>query len=274
VSFIAVLGFIDTHCHLNLEEFDHDRDQVITRALEKGITRILTPGIDIDTSKTAIKCAREFDQVYAAVGVHPNNGLSWTNESILELKQLAGEQKVVAIGEIGLDYYREYTPRELQRSIFSRQLEFAEKIGYPVIVHNRDASDDITDLLINWQKDLKKNQSKLTDHPGVLHSFSGSVEMAAHMAAHHFKIGISGPVTFRKAQNVQAVVVSLPLESIFIETDAPFQTPSPYRGKRNEPSNVRIVAEKIAELKAIPLEQVAQVTTQEADKLFNWREIH
>jgi TatD DNase family protein len=190
------------------------------------------------------------------------------------LKQLAGEQKVVAIGEIGLDYYREYTPRELQRSIFSRQLEFAEKIGYPVIVHNRDASDDITDLLINWQKDLKKNQSKLTDHPGVLHSFSGSVEMAAHMAAHHFKIGISGPVTFRKAQNVQAVVVSLPLESIFIETDAPFQTPSPYRGKRNEPSNVRIVAEKIAELKAIPLEQVAQVTTQEADKLFNWREIH
>ena len=271
---IETLDFVDTHCHLNLEEFDQDREQVVIRASGFGISRILTPGIDIDTSKKAIQCAFDFDQVYASVGVHPNSGLSWTDETLNELMQLANKEKVVAIGEIGLDYYREYTPRALQRSIFSHQLEFAARIGLPVIVHNRDASEDITELLLDWQSVMANNRIELGNHPGVLHSFSGSLDMAAEMVAHHFKIGISGPVTFQNAQNLQAVVASLPLESIFIETDAPYLTPQPFRGKRNEPSNVRIVAEKIAQIKGIQVEQVAKATTQEADKLFNWREIH
>ncbi len=270
----ATFDFADTHCHLNLEEFDNDRDQAVNRARDNGITRILIPGIDIETSKSAINCAHRFDLVHVAVGVHPNSGLSWTENSLTELNQLIVEEKAVAIGEIGLDYYREYAPQELQQSIFSQQLEFAAKVGLPVIVHNRDASESITDILINWQKDLFKNQSKLADRPGVLHSFSGSVEMAVEMAAHHFKIGISGPVTYRNAQNLQAVVALLSLDCLLIETDAPYLTPHPFRGKRNEPSNVRIVAEKIAELKAIPVEQVAKVTSNEADKLFNWRVIH
>ncbi len=268
------IDLVDTHCHLNLEEFDPDRREVITRARENGISRILVPGIDIATSKTAIKCSVDYVQAYAAVGIHPNNGLSWTGGSLLELKQLVYEEKVVAIGEIGLDYYRDYTPKELQRTIFSQQLEFAAEVGLPVIVHNRDASEDIIDRLTIWQRNLEALGSRLANHPGMLHSFLGSVEMANVMVANHFKIGITGAVTFRNAQNLQAVVESLPLESIFIETDAPYQTPHPFRGKRNEPSNVRIVAEKIAELKAIPVEKVATVTTQEADKLFNWREIH
>ncbi len=268
------IGLVDTHCHLNLEEFDHDRVQVVNRALDFGICRILTPGIDIATSITAIQCACDFEQVYAAVGVHPNSGLSWTQETLNELKQLARKKKVVAIGEIGLDYYREYAPRALQRSIFLQQLEFAAGIGLPVIVHNRDASEDITKLLLDWQSDIAKEKIELGYHPGVLHSFSGSVDMAAEMVAHYFKIGISGPVTFQNAQNLQAVVASLPLESLFIETDAPYLTPQPFRGKRNEPRNVRIVAEKVAEIKAIAVEEVAKVTTQEADKLFNWREIN
>ena len=156
-----------------------DRDEVVRRARDNGISRILNPGIDIETSKTAIKCAHRFDLVYVAVGVHPNSGLSWTENSLTELYQLISEEKVVAIGEIGLDYYRDYAPKELQQSIFSQQLEFAAKAGLPIIVHNRDASVDIADLLINWHKDLSTNRSKLADHPGVLHSFSGSVDMAA-----------------------------------------------------------------------------------------------
>lgn len=270
----STIELVDTHCHLNLEEFDADRSEVLARAANNLIRRILIPGIDIETSKTAIKCSIDYDPVYAAVGVHPNNGLSWTGDSLIELKQLVSEGKVVAIGEIGLDYYRDYTPKDLQRSIFSQQLELAAKAGLPVIVHNRDASEDMSDLLINWQSDLEAHGSRIADCPGVLHSFSGSVEMAQEMAEHHFKIGITGAVTFRNAQNLQTVVAMVPLESILIETDSPYQTPHPFRGKRNEPSNVRIVAEKIAELKAIPLEEVANVTTHEADKLFNWREIH
>lgn len=273
MSLVTSFGLVDTHCHLNLEEFDNDRDQVIKRARENGINNILIPGIDIETSKTAIQCAHRFEQIYAAVGVHPNSGLSWTEKSLTELNQLIVDKKVLAIGEIGLDYYRKYAPKEIQLTIFSLQLEFATKAGLPVIVHNRDASEVIKDLLINWQEDLAKNQSKLADHPGVLHSFSGSADMAAEMAANHFKLGISGVVTYRNAQNLQEVVTSLPLECLLIETDAPYLTPHPFRGKRNEPSNVRIVAEKIAEIKGIPVEQVARITSSEADKLFNWREI-
>jgi TatD DNase family protein len=270
----STIDLVDTHCHLNLEEFDADRSEVLARAANNLIRRILIPGIDIETSKTAIKCSIDYDPVYVAVGVHPNNGLSWTENSLIELKQLVSKEKVVAVGEIGLDYYRDNTPKDIQRSIFSQQLEFAAKYELPIIVHNRDASDDISDLLINWQYELKVHGSKIADCPGVLHSFSGSVEMAQEMAERHFKIGITGAVTFRNAQNLQTVVAIVPLESILIETDSPYQTPDPFRGKRNEPSNVRIVAQKIADLKAIPLEDVAKVTSLEADKLFNWREIH
>jgi TatD DNase family protein len=274
VTASATIDLVDTHCHLNLDEFDADRGEVLARATDNGIGRILIPGIDIETSKTAIKCSIDYKPVYAAVGVHPNNGSSRMRDSLVELKQLVSQEKVVAIGEIGLDYYRDYTPKDVQRSLFSKQLEFAAEIGLPVIVHNRDASEDIIDLLMNWQKNLMSDGCRLADHPGVLHSFSGSVEMAQEMAEHHFKIGITGAVTFRNAYNLQAVVEALSLESILIETDAPYQTPHPYRGKRNEPSNVRIVAEKIAEIKAIPLEEIAKVASHEADKLFNWREIH
>jgi TatD DNase family protein len=265
---------VDTHCHLNLEEFDADRDEVLFRAKDNSIARILIPGIDIETSKCAIKCSTDYEPAYAAVGVHPNYGLSWTADSLIELKQLVGEEKVVAIGEIGLDYYRDNTPKDIQQSIFCQQLELAAEFELPVIVHNRDASEEIIDLLKNWQSDLEVQGSRIAHRPGVMHSFLGSIEMAQEMAEHHFKIGITGAVTFRNALNLQTLVKALSLESILTETDSPYQTPQPYRGKRNEPSNVRIVAEKIAELKAIPVEEVAKVTTHEANRLLNWREIH
>lgn len=268
------LSFVDSHCHLNFDAFDRDREQIVLQARKNGIIRILNPGIDIETSKTALKCAIEFPEVYAAVGVHPNSGLIWNQTSLSELKQMAGEKKVVAIGEIGLDYYRDYTPRNLQNSIFQQQLELAADIGLPVIVHNREASEEIFSIIYNWHLILKKSGSKLAARPGVMHSFSGTLDMAKALVALNFKIGITGPVTFRNSQQLQSVVSSIPLKSLLIETDAPYLTPHPYRGKRNEPANVRIVAEKIAELKGYPVDKVANITTEEADKLFDWSVIH
>lgn len=268
------VNLIDAHCHLNFEEFDSDRKLVIDRARENGIIRILVPGIDLKTSKTAIKCAQTYAQVYAAVGIHPNSGKEWTQNSLESIRELANERKVVAIGEIGLDYYRDHTPRDLQRLILLRQLELAAELVMPVIIHNRDAFEDIYEILRDWHNDLIKNKSDLANHPGELHSFSGTLGFAEKMAAFDFKIGITGPVTFRNSQTLQEVVRSMPIEQIILETDAPYLSPQPYRGKRNEPANVRIVAEKIAELKGLPLEQVVKSTTEEADKLFKWREIH
>jgi TatD DNase family protein len=268
------LDLVDVHCHLNFDEFDHDRVQVIERAWENGIKRILNPGIDVETSKTALKCSYDYPQLFVAVGVHPNSALSWTQNSLTEIKQLAGEEKVVAIGEIGLDYYRNYAPRELQRSTFIQQLELAADIGLPVIIHNRDASEDILDILRIWHKELVERGSTLANHPGELHSFSGTLDLAQEIIQLNFKIGISGPVTFRNSHTLQSVVSTLSLERMLLETDAPYLSPHPFRGKRNEPANVRIVANKVAELKAISIDQVAKTTTAEANKLFNWREIH
>ena len=264
---------VDTHCHLNFDIFDKDRCQVVQRARENGITRILIPGIDIETSKSALKYAWEFPEVYAAVGLHPNQGLSWEKGTISELRKLAIEKKVVAIGEIGLDYYRDRTPIAMQQQIIKEQLELAAELGLPVIIHNREASDDILKIIKKWHDELAVTGLKLADHPGVMHSFSGDVSFANEMISLNFKIGITGPVTFKKAMALQSMVAALPVESILVETDSPYLTPHPFRGMRNEPANVRIVAEKVAELKDKTLDNFAKITTAEADKLFRWREI-
>lgn len=274
MAFQLSVELVDTHCHLNFEEFGHDRDSVVERARKNGITRILNPGIDIETSKTALMYARKFAEVYAAIGVHPNQGSTWTNKTISELRELACEQKVVAIGEIGLDYYRDWTPKEIQKLIFEEQLELSAELGLPVIIHNRNASDDMWNILLKWHDTLLATDSSLANRPGVLHSFSGDATIAAEMVGLNFKLGISGPITFKNSETLQTVVIATAAESLFIETDAPYLTPHPFRGKRNEPANVRIVAEKIAELKDEPLEIIAKITSAEADKLFGWREFH
>jgi TatD DNase family protein len=265
---------VDTHCHLNFDVYNVDRKNVVERAKANGISRILVPGIDIETSKTAIDYAWEFDTVYAAVGLHPNQGFIWSKNTITDLRKLAAKKKVVAIGEIGLDYYRDRTPITLQLTIFEEQLQLAAEFGLPVVVHNRNASDDILKIIKKWHNGLISCSNELADHPGVLHSFSGDDIFASEMISLNFKIGISGPVTYKKSQLLQSVVIGQPIQSILVETDAPFLTPIPFRGKRNEPANVRIVTEKISELKNESLEKVAQITTVEADKLFRWREIN
>jgi TatD DNase family protein len=262
---------IDSHCHLNFAEFDPDRAGVLDRARAAGIDRILIPGVDIETSQSAIKYARQFPEVYAAVGIHPNSTAGCSDDWRTAIKILAMEEKVVAIGEIGLDYYRNYSAKDVQRKVFVQQLELAAEVGLPVIIHNRQASDDISQILINWAGDLHKSKAKLSERPGVLHSFSAGTEMAATMQAHNFKIGISGPVTFKHAELLQSVVISTPLECLLLETDAPYLTPQPYRGKRNEPANVKIIAEKIANLKDLSVDSVAKSTSESADRLFDWR---
>jgi len=267
-------SLVDTHCHLNFDVYDPDRSAVVERARQNGIGRILIPGVDLETSKTAIQYAQEFPEVFAAVGIHPNDGARWTENSLSELKAMAGEAKVVAIGEIGLDYYRQHTPHELQKAIFQQQLHLAAQLSLPVVIHNREAAADILNILHEWYTILSNGSTSLRSFPGVMHSFSGDLTFADELISMNFKLGINGPVTFRNSQALQETVRSLPVESLLMETDAPFLTPHPYRGKRNEPANVRIVAEKVAELKQEPVEKIVHVTTVEADKIFGWREMH
>ena len=261
---------VDTHCHLDFNRFDSDRDQVLIRARESGLERILNPGINLASSQVALNLSEKYPEVYAAVGVHPNDGLSWNSNTLRCLRDLSNNPKVVAIGEIGLDFYRDRTPRELQIKIFIEQLELAAELTLPVIIHSRDAMAEVLEILADWHKGLMNSQSVLADRPGVLHSFSGDEKFAKQARLLNFFIGITGPVTFRNARDLQDLVIRLPLQDLLIETDAPFLSPHPRRGKRNEPSYVKLVAEKIAELHQEAYNTVTEITTANARRLFKW----
>jgi TatD DNase family protein len=261
----------DTHCHLNLNTFQENLEQVLQRAWERGIGRILIPGIDLETSRSAIALAERYAPLYAAVGVHPGDASTWTAETLPALRDLARHPKVAAIGEIGLDYYRDRSPRPLQRQVFQAQLELAAEAGLPVVIHNREAFEDVWGALSTWQAELTSAGLPLAARPGVLHSYDGSAEAAGQAIEKGFFIGISGPVTFKNAAARQAVVTALPLDHILIETDAPFLTPHPYRGRwPNEPAYVAFVAEKIAGLHGLPLDTVINTTWENAAQLFLW----
>ena len=266
-------GFVDTHCHLDFEDFQPDRLAVLERAGAAGVVRMLNPGIDVPSSQDVLRIATEFPQIYAAVGVHPSSANAWTDESMDMLRSLALHTKVVAIGEIGLDYYRDRAPRPLQRVVLSQQLGLAAELGLPVVVHNRQSSDDMLELLLNWQLGLCQAKAPLAERPGVLHSFSGDRHFAESLLQHGFYLGIPGPVTFRNASELQDVVSWAPLERLLLETDAPLLTPHPHRGRRNEPAYVRLVAEKIAELRGITVADVAEITTANAKRLFSWSDV-
>jgi len=260
----------DTHCHLDFDRFDKDRDQVISRARDAGLSRILNPGITVESSRTALELAEKYPEVYAAVGVHPNDGLSWDKDAVAILRELAAHPKVVAIGEIGLDYYRDRTPQDQQKWIFQEQLNLAAELNLPVVVHCRDAMMDMLGILSEWQIGLEKSESSLAKNPGVLHSFSGTESDAEQIRSSNFVIGITGPVTFQNAVALQELVIKSPLTSILIETDAPFLTPHPFRGKRNEPGRVKLVAEKIAELHQEAYNNITTTTAANAAQLFEW----
>ena len=261
---------VDTHCHLDFNSFDTDREAVISRAREAHLARILNPGVDLETSARAVALAERFPEIYAAVGVHPNDSLSWNGHSLDDLRALTALKKVVAIGEIGLDYYHDDVPHKVQQRVFQEQLNLSKEIDLPVIIHNRQATEDVLEMLSSWCSDLEASRSQLAARPGVLHSFSGDVCAAEKALRLNFYLGITGPVTFKNAKVMQDVVQEAPLTSLLLETDAPFLTPQPHRGQRNEPAYVVWVAGKIAEIRSQTLESVAEATKLNSKRLFNW----
>ncbi len=254
----------DTHCHLNLNTFQDDLQSVLERSRAAGVERILVPGIDLETSRRAVELAAAHPMIYAAVGVHPSEASTFDDEALSELRRLAHMPRVVAVGEIGLDYYRDRAPRPLQRAVFAAQLELAGEIGLPVVIHNRDAFEDVLAALSDWIAASPKNRR------GVMHSFDGTLEEAARAVDVGMFIGISGPVTFKNAHEKHRVAAGLPTEVLLIETDAPYLTPHPRRGERNEPAFTAFIARKLAELRGSDEDDIAGVTAANAARLFNW----
>lgn len=275
------LKFVDTHCHLDFSRFDEDRAAVLERAERAGLTKILNVSISVASSISVIQLAESHPMIYASVGVQPNESLNWNNTSISTLRELAVNPKVVAIGEIGLDYYWDAAPHDHQQRVFKAQLDLAAELELPVVIHLREKDDvvggpcaeDVLDILEQWMANLETDKSKLKYNPGVLHSFSGSLETALRAIDLNFYLGVSGPVTYKNAQYKQELVSQLSLDSLVIETDAPYLTPHPFRGKRNEPAFVTKIADKIAQLQSGNQENVAVITTNNADLLFSWGEV-
>jgi TatD DNase family protein len=271
----------DTHCHLYWNKFDTDRAEVIQRAVGAGVTRILVPGTTIETSREAIRLAEKHEQVFAAVGIHPTDLETWNPNSMDDLRNLAtSADKIVAIGEIGLDHYwvKEEAKRAFQREVLKEQLALAAEVNKPVVIHMREegdawfgsASEQLLEILAEWHAGLTSNNHPLAERPGVLHSFNGTLETAQTAIAMDFLIGVTGPVTYKNAEEKRKIISQLPITSLLIETDAPFLAPVPYRGKRNEPAFVAEIADKIAVLKSRKLEEIAAITTENAARLFLW----
>jgi TatD DNase family protein len=255
-----LMGLIDSHCHLDFPQFDKDRDEVLARAVEAGVTAIINPGTDLASSRRAVALAEKYDNVYAAVGVHPHDASTLDPQTLAELRELASHPKVVAIGEIGLDYYRDLSPRAQQRAAFDAQLALAADLDRPVIIHQRESAADVMAALRDWTTE---------GHPScVLHAFSGDEAMADEVVSLGFFIGVGGPLTFQNARRLPEIVPKLPLSCLVVETDAPYLAPHPHRGKRNEPAYVVLVAERLAGLRKLSLDELSRNLTDNTRRLF------
>lgn len=250
---------IDTHCHLDMPTYENDGDALLLRAKEAGVTRIISVGIDLASSRKAIALAEKHDGIYATVGVHPHNVEELSEEVYAELRTLCRHPKVVAYGEIGLDYVKNYAPVSLQKEHFARQVALAGELQLPLVVHDREAHDDVMEIL---------EAAGPFPAGGVMHCFSGDAVFARRVLALGFHISIPGVVTFAKAEMLHDAVREIPLASLVLETDGPFLAPAPFRGKRNEPRLLLFTARKVAELKGISLDEVARQTTMNAVRLF------
>ncbi|MDA8213333.1 MAG: TatD family hydrolase [Clostridia bacterium] len=253
------MRLFDTHAHLDDRKYDRDRRQMLKRAQDKGIQYIVNVGYDLPSSQRSTGLAEEYPFIYAAVGIHPHDASEADDEVFSKLKNLVQHPKVVAVGEMGLDYFRDLSPRDVQQQVFRRQLGLAKELGKPVIIHDRDAHGDI-------MKILKEEQASKIG--GILHCFSGSWEMAQECLEMGFYISIAGPVTFHNARKLAEIAAKVPLNRLLIETDAPYLTPEPFRGQRNESAHVYYVAEKIAGLRKISLADLAEATTRNGLEVF------
>jgi len=253
------LKICDTHAHLNFPHFNRDRERILEEIDSGKIVFTIEVGTNMDDSKAAVELAKANRHIFASVGVHPHESDEAPSDYKDILNELATEKKVVAIGEIGLDFYRDLSPREIQRKVFRKQLLLAQELDMPVIVHIRDAYNEAYEI-------LREFEGKLT---GVIHAFSGTQEDALRFKELGFKLGIGGPLTYPKNKGLREIVKVLPIETFVPETDCPYLPPQPYRGKRNEPYYVRFVVEKISELKGLPVETCADILCKNAVALFN-----
>lgn len=252
---------IDSHAHLDDRRFQRDIDKVLERAKRAGVGKIVHVGFDKQSSINAYKMAEKHENIYAVVGVHPHDAKDLDDDLLEFIYDIARtKKKVVAIGEMGLDYYRNLSPKDQQKKAFVRQVALAKELNLPIVIHDRDAHDDTVKIM---------KEERASRVGGVLHCFSGSWEMARECIEMGFYISFAGPVTFSNARRILDVVGSTPLDRILIETDCPYLTPEPHRGRRNEPAYVKHVAEKIAEIKGVSFEEIARITTANTKEAFN-----
>jgi TatD DNase family protein len=250
----------DTHVHLNAEQFNEDLQEVIDRAQAEGVEKMVVVGFDRPTITKAIELCETYDFIYASVGWHPVDAIDMKPEDLEWLRELSAHPKVVALGEMGLDYHWDKSPKEIQKEVFKKQIQLAREVNLPIIIHNREATSDIVEIL---------KEEGAAEVGGIMHCFSGSVETAKECLDMNFYISLGGPVTFKNAKKPKEVAEAVPLDRLLIETDCPYLAPHPYRGKRNEPAFVKLVAEQIADLKGISYDEVAKATTENAKKLFD-----
>ncbi|WP_164215611.1 TatD family hydrolase [Virgibacillus sp. YIM 98842] len=249
----------DTHVHLNARQFFEDRDETIQRAFDAGVKYMTVVGFDAETIPLAIEIAEQYETIYAAVGWHPVDAIDMTDKDLDWIEELSVHPKVVAIGEMGLDYHWDKSPKDVQKEVFRKQIRLAKKVNMPIIIHNRNATTDIIEI-------LQEEDAKTIG--GIMHCYNDSVDYVKACLDMNFYISLGGPVTFKNATLPKEVAKEVPLDKLLVETDAPFLAPHPYRGKRNEPAYVKLVAEKIAELRGSTPEEISEITTNNARKFF------
>lgn len=245
----------DTHVHLNARQFAEDRDEVIKRAEEAGVSKMVVVGFDEETIPLAMELAETYDHIYAAVGWHPVSAINYEDKHLDWIKSLSDHPKVVAIGEMGLDYHWDTSPKAKQEEVFRKQIRLAKELDMPIIIHNRKATDDVIRIL---------QEEEASEVGGIMHCYSATVAEVEACLEMNFYISLAGPVTFKNAQEPKEVAKIIPLDRLLIETDAPYLAPHPYRGKRNEPAYVKLVAEEIATLREMTYEEVCEITMRNA----------
>lgn len=258
--------YVDTHCHIDLNAFDEDRETVILRAVDAGVTTFVDPGIDVSQCKKILELAGKYSGVYAAIGIHPESISSTFHLELVELEQLLPDKNVVAIGEIGLDAYHRDVPMELQMPAFQAQLALAARWNLPVIIHSRETLEVIRPILMDWSRELLNNG--VQPPFGVMHSFEGNAADAMDFVQSGWMIGLGGPVTYKNAVGKHDLAAHLPLQALVLETDCPFLTPIPHRGKRNEPAFLPLIGQRTAIIRGCTETEIREVTSANAYKLF------
>lgn len=254
------MKLVDTHAHLDSNRFNRDREEVMKRAWEAGLEYIINIGADIKSSQHSVQMSKKYAKIYATVGIHPHDADKLNEKTEKVLRELVQEEKVVAIGEIGLDYHYDNSPRDVQRNALRRQLTLAREVNLPVVIHNRESDQDMLKIL---------KEEGIDEPGGIFHCFSSGLEMAREVLDMGLYLAFGGVITFKNASELRRVVEMVPLDRILLETDSPYLTPEPHRGRRNEPAYVRFVAEKIGKIKKLSLDRVAEITTENARAVYN-----